>query len=385
MTANLVAQRLKNAGFRVFIDTDEMHSGKFDKQLYSRIEKCKDFVLILCPEALDRCHDENDWVRNEILHAIKCKKNIIPLLFQGFEWPDKMPEGMQDLNMYQSLVVDDTPQQYNWAIDQLGTRYLKSKKKKKGNKALYFVTTVAVIALAVIAFLLYNKIANSSTGKTGPEKTAVNDTTTIVEQDGTGTNVHGKVAEKVSTAETGNQVTATKAVTGESTGNPAPAVAKETTKSPAPAVAKETTESPTQAVAKETTESQAPAVTKETTKSPVPAVAKETTESPTQPVAKETTKSPAPAVAKETTEKPAQAVAGESTETNTVDEKYLAGIKEMNAGNGTAAIELFEESGCAAALHKIGEIYENGCGTIEKNSMKAEEYFEKARESGYRP
>lgn len=325
MTANLVAQRLKNAGFRVFIDTDEMHSGKFDKQLYSRIVNCKDFVLILCPEALDRCHDENDWVRNEILHAIKCKKNIIPLLFQGFEWPDKMPEGMQDLNMYQSLVVDDTPQQYNWAIDQLGTRYLKSKKKKKGNKALYFVTTVAVIALAVIAFLLYNKIANSSTGKTGPEKTAVNDTTTIVEQDGTGTNVPGKVAEKVSTAETGNQITATKAVTGESTGNPAPAVAKETTESPAQAVAKETTKSP------------------------------------------------------------AQAVAGESTETNTVDEKYLAGIKEMNAGNGTAAIELFEESGCAAALHKIGEIYENGCGTIEKNSMKAEEYFEKARESGYRP
>lgn len=337
MTANLVAQRLKNAGFRVFIDTDEMHSGKFDKQLYSRIENCKDFVLILCPEALDRCHDENDWVRNEILHAIKCKKNIIPLLFQGFEWPDKMPEGMQDLNMYQSLVVDDTPQQYNWAIDQLGTRYLKSKKKKKGNKALYFTTTVAVIALAVIAFLLYNKIANSSTGKTGPEKTAVNDTTTIVKKDSTGTNVPGKVAEKVSTAETGNQITATKAVTGESTGNPAPAVAKETT------------------------------------------------EKPVQAIAKAPTGSPAKVVAKETTESLAQAVAGESTGTNTVDEKYLAGIKEMNAGNGTAAIELFEESGCVAALHKIGEIYENGCGTIEKNSMKAEEFFEKARESGYRP
>ena len=310
MTANLVAQRLKNAGFRVFIDTDEMHSGKFDKQLYSRIENCKDFVLILCPEALDRCHDENDWVRNEILHAIKCKKNIIPLLFQGFEWPGKMPEGMQDLNMYQSLVVDETPQQYNWAIDQLSTRYLKSKKKKKGNRALYFVTTVAVIALAVIAFLLYNKKANSSTGKTGPATTIVNDTTTIVKKDCTGTNVPGETAEKVSTAETGNQVTATKTI---STGNPAATTAKGTTKSPA------------------------------------------------QAVAKETTKSPAPAVT------------GESAETNTVDEKYLAGIKEMNAGNGTAA------------LNKIGEIYDNGCGTIEKNNMKAEEYFEKARELGYRP
>ena len=337
MTANLVAQRLKNAGFRVFIDTDEMHSGKFDKQLYSRIENCKDFLLILCPEALDRCHDENDWVRNEILHAIKCKKNIIPMLFQGFEWPGKMPEGMQDLNMYQSLVVDDTPQQYNWAIDQLSTRYLKSKKKKKGNKALYFVTTVAVIALAVIAFLLYNKIANSSTGKRVSGTTVVNDTTTIVEQDGTGASALDKVTEKVSTAETGNQATATKTVTGESTGNPAPAVAKEATKSPAKVVAKEATESP------------------------------------------------APAVAKAATENPAKAVAAGNAEANTVDKKYLAGIEEMNAGNGTAAIELFEESGCAAALHKIGEIYENGCGTIEKNSMKAEEYFEKARESGYRP
>ena len=102
-SANLIATRLRAEGYRVFFDLESMRSGLFNEQLYNVIEECKDFVLVLPPDALDRCHDEEDWLRKEILHAMKHKKNIIPVTLNGFQWPDSMPSGMENLCMYQSL------------------------------------------------------------------------------------------------------------------------------------------------------------------------------------------------------------------------------------------------------------------------------------------
>ena len=93
-SANLIATRLKAEGYRVFFDLESMRSGKFNEQLYQVIEQCKDFVLVLPPDSLDRCHNEDDWVRLEILEAIRTGKNIIPVLLTGFKWPETMPKGL---------------------------------------------------------------------------------------------------------------------------------------------------------------------------------------------------------------------------------------------------------------------------------------------------
>ena len=45
-SVNLIATRLKARGYRVFFDLESMRSGPFNKQLYSVIEQCKDFVLV---------------------------------------------------------------------------------------------------------------------------------------------------------------------------------------------------------------------------------------------------------------------------------------------------------------------------------------------------
>lgn len=274
-TANLVATRLKNAGFKVFIDTEEMHSGKFDTQLYRHIENCKDFVLILSPGSLDRCNDENDWVRHEIMHALTCKKNIIPLLIDGFEWPAQMPKGMHDLNMYQSMQIADRPEQYSWAIDQLSSRYLASKAKKKSS--FNGILLLIVLALAGASAFLFFKGGNS------PQSETVN------------TELKDSVTVETDT------VLQTASVIEE-----------------------------------------------------------------TAPVIEET----APVI-EETIE--------ETIEEVVIDEKYEAGVKEMKAGNGIEAISLFEESGSAASLKKIGEIYKRGCGSVEMNEIMAEDYFKKAK------
>ncbi len=54
-TANLIATRLKAAGYSVFFDMETLRAGKFNEQLFNVIDNCKDFVLVLPPKALDRC------------------------------------------------------------------------------------------------------------------------------------------------------------------------------------------------------------------------------------------------------------------------------------------------------------------------------------------
>ena len=125
-SANLIATRLRAAGYRVFFDLESMRSGKFNEQLYDVIDHCKDFLLILPPNALDRCNDPEDWVRKEVLRAINGNKNIIPVILNGFVWPKPMPEGMGELPNYQALTASSI-EYFDLAIRRLTEQYLKSK------------------------------------------------------------------------------------------------------------------------------------------------------------------------------------------------------------------------------------------------------------------
>lgn len=123
--ANLFYTRLQALGYRVFMDVETLNSGKFNEQLLDVISKCKDFILVLPPNALDRCNNEGDWVRREVMCAMEHKKNIIPIMLSGFVWPDLMPTGMEELCMYQAI----TPlpnMYYDMQIKKL-QGYLKSK------------------------------------------------------------------------------------------------------------------------------------------------------------------------------------------------------------------------------------------------------------------
>lgn len=124
-SANLFATRLKALGYRVFFDVETMNAGKFNEQLLDVISKCKDFILVLSPNALDRCNDEGDWVRCEVMCAMEHKKNIIPIMLSGFVWPTEMPEDMEELCNYQALAPAPNTY-YDLQVKRL-TGYLKSK------------------------------------------------------------------------------------------------------------------------------------------------------------------------------------------------------------------------------------------------------------------
>lgn len=152
-TANLIATRLKSVGYSVFFDMETLRSGKFNEQLYNVIENCIDFLLVLPPGALDRCVNEDDWVRLEIQHAMAHKKNIIPVMLNGFQWPKTMPEGMEELCKYQALTASPI-EYFDMAMERLQNRYLQSKPHFMYHKFAKSIIACAV-SLIVLAALLW--------------------------------------------------------------------------------------------------------------------------------------------------------------------------------------------------------------------------------------
>lgn len=101
--ARLLYECFHNAGLSVFLDLEELRAGPFNEKLYEAIDKCENFILVLPPNGLDRCTAEKDWLRLEIEHAIKQKKNIIPVMMVGFTFPDNLPPSLQVLPFFNGV------------------------------------------------------------------------------------------------------------------------------------------------------------------------------------------------------------------------------------------------------------------------------------------
>ena len=113
--AGRFADRFNALGYKVFYDVESMRSGTFNTQILDAIVQCSDVLLVLPPNALDRCINEDDWVRQELAFALKHNKNIIPIMMRGFEFPKVLPadidsirnmEGVTASSEYFDAVID---------------------------------------------------------------------------------------------------------------------------------------------------------------------------------------------------------------------------------------------------------------------------------------
>ncbi|HBE77516.1 MAG TPA: hypothetical protein DDW65_06995 [Firmicutes bacterium] len=102
-SAKAIYERLTDKGYKVFLDVETLRSGAFNVKLYSVIDECQDVLVILSPNALDSCANDDDWVRLEIAHAVRCKKNIIPIVLRDFKFPRELSADIEPLR-YQNGV-----------------------------------------------------------------------------------------------------------------------------------------------------------------------------------------------------------------------------------------------------------------------------------------
>lgn len=166
-TAKHLYDLLTHDGYSVSFDIDTLKRGDFDKQLLSRIDACKDFILIVDKHCFDRtldgsCKPEQDWLRCELAHALAVGKNVIPIFLAGNEsFPNDLPD---DLN---AVTTKNGPKYNREYFDafycKLKEDFLLSKPNIfDGNnyslkKALWFVVISLVLLLILFGLLFRNQ------------------------------------------------------------------------------------------------------------------------------------------------------------------------------------------------------------------------------------
>jgi len=96
--AQIVYRYLWRCGYRVYLDVHNKEPGQFPPKLITRITEAKDFVVVLTPDSLNRCVNEEDWLRQEIALAFQLERNnIVPFRKEDFNWPDSLPKDIASL------------------------------------------------------------------------------------------------------------------------------------------------------------------------------------------------------------------------------------------------------------------------------------------------
>lgn len=89
--ARILQLMLSQRGYKVFLDYDELKDGVFGKRIKAAIAEAPIFLLLLSKDALDRCENVDDWLREEVQLALKLKKKIVPIN------PDKTFDGIHTI------------------------------------------------------------------------------------------------------------------------------------------------------------------------------------------------------------------------------------------------------------------------------------------------
>jgi len=122
-----IFQNLTQHGFDVFFDFNGIASGDFEQVILGNITSCAHFLVLLTPSALERCLEPGDWLRREVETALTNRRNIVPLMFEGFNFgspgiANQLTGSLSALKNYNGLEV---PQAYfNEAMERLRTRHL---------------------------------------------------------------------------------------------------------------------------------------------------------------------------------------------------------------------------------------------------------------------
>jgi len=128
--ALFIYQNLTLHGFDVFIDFQNINSGNFETAIIDNIKARAHFIIVLTPSALERCKEPADWLRKEIETALNEKRNIIPVMVEGFDFGSELVKSaltgkMSVLSDINGLRI---PDEYPFeAMDRLRERYLNIK------------------------------------------------------------------------------------------------------------------------------------------------------------------------------------------------------------------------------------------------------------------
>ncbi|MCL2282465.1 MAG: TIR domain-containing protein [Fibromonadales bacterium] len=166
--AKLLYDRLRLDGYSVSFDIDTLEKGNFDNELENRVLDCEDFLLVMSPGVFDRFYDpkidpKSDWVRQEIICALEENKNIVPLVLDGFVFPETpLPGDVRDIS--RKNAIDLNPKHFEAAYAKMKLAFLVSKPRwtvryKK------FIAALIVVAFFALAGVVMKQQRDAKTGE----------------------------------------------------------------------------------------------------------------------------------------------------------------------------------------------------------------------------
>ena len=102
---------LSKRGVRCYLDKHKKRTKDFKEALFRNIEQSTNFLLVLSENIFNEKVEEIDWVRDEIDHAKKQNKNIVAVMFNGYELSQvdwESDERISFLETFECLKFDDT-------------------------------------------------------------------------------------------------------------------------------------------------------------------------------------------------------------------------------------------------------------------------------------
>jgi tetratricopeptide (TPR) repeat protein len=126
LLAQALWEYLREHGIDAFYDIESIRAGEFEKVILGQIAARPYFILVLTPGTLERCSEPDDWVRQEIEHAVATERVIVPAYTPLFDLNDCdrfLPGGLgRRVKGYQA---QELPQKwFKFAVRQLVEEYL---------------------------------------------------------------------------------------------------------------------------------------------------------------------------------------------------------------------------------------------------------------------
>ncbi len=122
-----ISQGLTHNGYDVFLDFTGIAGGDFEAVILDNIHSRAHFLVLLTPSALERCGEPGDWLRREIEAALDSKRNIVPLMLEGFDFgtpsiANQLTGKLAALKKYNAMTV--SAEYFDAAMDKLRNKFL---------------------------------------------------------------------------------------------------------------------------------------------------------------------------------------------------------------------------------------------------------------------
>ena len=105
--ASLLAETLRNQGYRVFLDVDSHAAGDINRITRDALKNSRAFVVLVGRSFSDRARDHRDWVGMELELARRLDKPIVPLVMPGAQSSlETLPTNLQFLGTTRYIQFD---------------------------------------------------------------------------------------------------------------------------------------------------------------------------------------------------------------------------------------------------------------------------------------